>query len=84
MIAATGTLSYIRGKNKEVPVEVFDLANAAVTCKNLTKIRARYGCTGGLVQNKILICGGWGYYQIQLYVFLVAVSMFDVPSLVLK
>ena len=69
MIAATGTLSYIRGKNKEVPVEVFDLANDAVTCKNLTKITARYGSTGGLVENKLLICGGWGYYQMPLYVF---------------
>ena len=69
VIAATGTLSYIKGKNKEVPVEVFDLANTSVTCKNLTKITARYGSTGGFVQNKILICGGWGYDHISLYVF---------------
>ena len=69
VIAATGTLSYIKGKNKEVPVEVFDLTNNAVACKSLTKIRARYGSTGGFVQNKILICGGWGYYQLPLYVF---------------
>ena len=69
VIAATGTLSYSTWKKKEVPIEVFDLADTSVTCKNLTKITARYGSTGGFVQNKILICGGWGYYQLPLYVF---------------
>ena len=69
VIAATGTLSNPEWRNKEDPVEVFDLANTSVTCKNLTKITARYGSTGGFVQNKILICGGWGYYQLPLYVF---------------
>ena len=69
VIVATGTLPYIKWKNKDVLIEVFDLTNNAVTCKNLTNIRARLGSTGGFVQNKILICGGWGYYQIPLYVF---------------
>ena len=70
VIAATGTLSYIDKVDKDdVPIEVFDLTNTSVTCKDLTNITARYGSTGGFVQNKILICGGWGYYQLPLYVF---------------
>ena len=68
MIAATGTLSYISRKNRDVPIEVFDITNTAVTCKNLTNIRARLGSTGGFVQNKILICGGSSYDIIPLYV----------------
>ena len=62
VIAATGTLPYIKLKNRDhVHIEVFDLTNTAVTCKNLTNITARLGSTGGFVQNKILICGGWSY-----------------------
>ena len=68
VIAATGTLSYIGGKNKYVPIEVFDVTNTGVTCKDLPNIRARLGSTGGFVQNKILICGGWSYYVKPLYV----------------
>ena len=59
VIAATGALPYISWKNKDVPIEVFDLTNNALTCKNLTNITTRLGSTGGFVQNKILICGGW-------------------------
>ena len=61
VIAATGALSYVGRKNRDVPIEVFDITNTAVTCKNLTNITARLGSTGGFVQNKILICGGWSY-----------------------
>ena len=68
MIAATGTLSYTTWKSKDVPIEVVDLTNTAVTCKNLTNIRARLGSTGGFVQNKILICGGWSYRYVPMYV----------------
>ena len=39
VIAATGTLPYIKGKDKDVPIEVFDVTNTAVTCKNLPDIR---------------------------------------------
>ena len=68
MIAATGALSYVGRKNRDVPIEVFDITNTAVTCKNLTNIRARLGSTGGFVQNKILICGGWSYRYFPMYV----------------
>ena len=64
VIAATGTLPYIKKKNRDVPIEVFDLTNNALTCKNLTNITTRLGSTGGFVQNKILICGGWSYRQL--------------------
>ena len=71
VIAATGTTSYIDDDDKDdVPVEVFDLTNTSVTCKDLTNITARYGSTGGFVQNKILICGGWSYVQSPLYVLI--------------
>ena len=63
VIAATGTLPYIKGKDKDVPIEVFDVTNTAVTCKNLPDIRTRLGSTGGFVQKKIIICGGWGYHH---------------------
>ena len=61
VIAATGTLPYKNKNNRDVPIEVFDLTNNALTCKNLTNITTRLGSTGGFVQNKILICGGWSY-----------------------
>ena len=69
VIAATGALSYINHLNsRHVHIEVFDPTNTAVTCKNLTNITARLGSTGGFVQNKILICGGWSYRYLPLYV----------------
>ena len=69
VIAATGALSYINHLNsRNVHIEVFDPTNTAVTCKNLTNITARLGSTGGFVQNKILICGGWSYRFLPLYV----------------
>ena len=68
VIAATGTLSYAKWNNRNVQIEVFDPTNTAVTCKNLTTITARLGSTGGFVQNKILICGGWSYLSLPLYV----------------
>ena len=68
VIAATGALSYVKWNNRDVQIEVFDPTNTAGTCKNLTTITARLGSTGGLVQNKILICGGWSYLSLPLYV----------------
>ena len=68
VIAATGALSYVRWHNRHVQIEVFDPTNTAGTCKNLTTITARLGSTGGLVQNKILICGGWSFISLPLYV----------------